>query len=737
MSGKQKPQRSEEIPNLPTQIKGEILSPAPDPYTVAKLTIVKGNDEGSEFMIQKGVTGIGRASDNEIALTDLSCSRKHVQLIWEDDSLVISDLGSGNGTVLNKHRVTRTELRNKDVFEIGNTQFKVELFAPFEEAQIPRIALKAPEPVQKKPPSPVAQVRTVALPGLRDNPDVQALIGGALPPISFEEPKPVPVTPTPKVGQSGVLSRLSSIGQERGKTWIYALAGGNALALFTGAALLLWNPSASANASLNRFQEGVAAYSKMDWGAAETAFKESLSLTPSLSEAADYLRMTQNEQANASRLSAAENLLSSGVADAKTSVVALSLALSVPIESVSGGKAKKLAHEAKKALSTSARTSVEIKIEQNNPRSFQAAAFELKQAEIAFGGQLPANLTDLAARLQAASMKSDWHELTTQPLTAMADPMPAVSPMPVDPTPTVVAPAVTKDNSKDEAAKAMKAEALKAEAAKEEAAKLAAKEAKEEAKAAAAAMKEEAAKAEAAKLAAAKVEANKTAVVTPPPTDPKTTTPNTTAANTTAKAEPTKLDEKTAKANAQALYREGKFEKAALEAKKNKKTEQLAKNIEEFATKYASVKSKYASGERATIYDNAKRAASLDNLIDGAYQADLKTWVGQCADAKARQLYNTANSTKPTNYSLFKEAYVVAQEANRNGGKKESGPIIKAIDDDVAKKMAAGKAAENKGKINDAINFYDIVTQYIPAGSQTYNEASKAAERLRSSQGGL
>jgi pSer/pThr/pTyr-binding forkhead associated (FHA) protein len=737
-----KPQPSEEIPNLPTRIKGEILPPAPDPMTVAKLTIVKGNEEGNEFFVKKGVTGLGRAADNEIALTDLSCSRKHVQLVWEDDSLVLADLGSGNGTLLNKHRITREVLRNNDVFEIGNTQLKVELYAPFEEAMAPRAPARVPEPI-KKPASPVAQNQTVGLPGLREQDVKQGLVGGVLPPTASgaqklpgpfgggkptmaEEaapapaPRPAPAAPAPmpsapqalvpapsfaapevspaaSANQGGVLSRLSAVGQARGKNWVYALAGGNALALLTGAALLLWNPSANASgAGVTRFQEGLAAYAKMDWPAAQTAFTEALTLSPALTEASDYLRMTQNEQANAGRLTTAKELMLLS-SDAKTSVVVLSLALSVPMESVSGGDAKKLAYQAKQALSMSTKASVEEKLQQNTPMSFQAAAFELKQAEAAFGGQLPMNLTEPAERLQKASMKSDWHELTMQPAMAMADPMPTPAAMPETPPEPAVNP---------EPMKTMEPEPVKPEpvAMKPEPMVMKPEPAKPEPK-------------------------PEPAVVSKP--DPKPT------ATPTAKAEPTKLDEKAARANAQALYKEGKFEKAAVEAKKNKKTEPLAKQIEEFSSKYASVKSKFASGERATIYDSAKRALSLDSSIASAYQTEIKAWIGPCADARARQLYNTASAAKPTNYGLFKDAYVVALEANRYGVKKESGPIIKAIDDDVAKKKANAANAEKKGKTTEAITLYDIITQYVPSSTQAYNDAKKASDRLKGQQGGL
>src|SRR5688572_22594086 len=125
---KQKP--GAEIPNLPTMIKGDVLAPSPDPAYVARLKVIKGNEEGNEHLVRRGTTQIGRAADSDLPLTDLAASRKHVNLIWEKDALRLVDLGSGNGTVLNGKRVTQTTLRHGDVIEIGGTQIKLEMFAP-------------------------------------------------------------------------------------------------------------------------------------------------------------------------------------------------------------------------------------------------------------------------------------------------------------------------------------------------------------------------------------------------------------------------------------------------------------------------------------------------------------------------------------------------------------------------------------------------------------------------------
>ncbi len=93
---------------------------------VARLQITAGNDAGNEIEIRPGKTyTIGRAIDNDVVLTDISVSRKHFDLRFEDGAWVIVDRGSGNGTVVNGNLEDNPfMLANGDVIEIGNTAFR-------------------------------------------------------------------------------------------------------------------------------------------------------------------------------------------------------------------------------------------------------------------------------------------------------------------------------------------------------------------------------------------------------------------------------------------------------------------------------------------------------------------------------------------------------------------------------------------------------------------------------------
>ncbi len=71
---------------------------------------------------------IGRLQELEVGLDDLSVSRLHAEVYLVDDTWVVRDRGSSNGTVLNGVRLGRTPqpVRAGDTIQVGNLLFKVE-----------------------------------------------------------------------------------------------------------------------------------------------------------------------------------------------------------------------------------------------------------------------------------------------------------------------------------------------------------------------------------------------------------------------------------------------------------------------------------------------------------------------------------------------------------------------------------------------------------------------------------
>jgi pSer/pThr/pTyr-binding forkhead associated (FHA) protein len=74
---------------------------------------------------------IGRLSQNDIVLKDMSVSRRHATIEVKGQKLLVSDSGSKNGTMVNGTKAKSAELYHGDVVQIGkNCSIKVSVPPP-------------------------------------------------------------------------------------------------------------------------------------------------------------------------------------------------------------------------------------------------------------------------------------------------------------------------------------------------------------------------------------------------------------------------------------------------------------------------------------------------------------------------------------------------------------------------------------------------------------------------------
>ena len=93
---------------------------------------------------------IGRAPDNNLALSDGQVSHHHARITQQPEGYIIEDLNSINGTFVNSQRVTRHLLRGGDEIQIGQTRliFQVPSIVPSPPERVPRRPLPVPAGVR-------------------------------------------------------------------------------------------------------------------------------------------------------------------------------------------------------------------------------------------------------------------------------------------------------------------------------------------------------------------------------------------------------------------------------------------------------------------------------------------------------------------------------------------------------------------------------------------------------------
>jgi len=90
------------------------------PRQFGKLVIISGGNAGKEYQCYSRITLIGRTRENHVVINDTFTSRIHARIELRDgDFIVVEDLNSINGTILNQRTISRAILNHGDKFQIG------------------------------------------------------------------------------------------------------------------------------------------------------------------------------------------------------------------------------------------------------------------------------------------------------------------------------------------------------------------------------------------------------------------------------------------------------------------------------------------------------------------------------------------------------------------------------------------------------------------------------------------
>lgn len=91
------------------------------------LVVVRGPIAGTRLALSKDCTTAGRHPRSDLFLDDITVSRRHAEFLRGDRGFRLRDVGSLNGTYLNRERVEEADLANGDEIQIG--KYKLAFYA--------------------------------------------------------------------------------------------------------------------------------------------------------------------------------------------------------------------------------------------------------------------------------------------------------------------------------------------------------------------------------------------------------------------------------------------------------------------------------------------------------------------------------------------------------------------------------------------------------------------------------
>jgi len=87
--------------------------------------VVQGDMLGRVFRLKEGINFIGRQPDNAVPVQQRAVSGRHAQVRREGKTVILEDLKSTNGTILNKEKIERPMvLQQNDLVKVGTCVFK-------------------------------------------------------------------------------------------------------------------------------------------------------------------------------------------------------------------------------------------------------------------------------------------------------------------------------------------------------------------------------------------------------------------------------------------------------------------------------------------------------------------------------------------------------------------------------------------------------------------------------------
>jgi hypothetical protein len=89
------------------------------PAGTALLVVKRGPNAGSRFLLDSDLTTAGRHPESDIFLDDVTVSRRHAEFYRQGERFTVRDVGSLNGTYVNRERIEESVLNAGDEVQVG------------------------------------------------------------------------------------------------------------------------------------------------------------------------------------------------------------------------------------------------------------------------------------------------------------------------------------------------------------------------------------------------------------------------------------------------------------------------------------------------------------------------------------------------------------------------------------------------------------------------------------------
>lgn len=89
------------------------------PWGSALLVVKRGPNAGSRFLLDSDLTTAGRHPESDIFLDDVTVSRRHAEFYRHPRGFTVRDVGSLNGTYVNRERIEEADLNDGDEVQVG------------------------------------------------------------------------------------------------------------------------------------------------------------------------------------------------------------------------------------------------------------------------------------------------------------------------------------------------------------------------------------------------------------------------------------------------------------------------------------------------------------------------------------------------------------------------------------------------------------------------------------------